>query len=654
MNKSTSRISRSASPHHQAAAQGGESASGPKAHSRIVSRAAPPMGFSFPHLPVFPVEFSPLADRLGVPLSEVTLRSDAATAKRAGELGARAFTNGREIGLGADRETHSAVDQTARQHTLAHELTHVAQARGGGADLLLDTPRLRIGVGRGPHPSPFDAPALVDAEAESTAAAVLRGSRPMIAARSFAGLALQSPRSESAAAELQRLPLVESVSRSGGVTTYYFNIAALRQRGGSANLPLLGVEQYIRDTYPGASGAVVAQCVASLQVHWLTKPIALDDVPEHIKRVWVGISQGTEAEVSRWFAAHHPELKPAGAPAVQSGVGTAPQAAPGTPGMQISARTRDRISQGPDSNPINVGNALKAAAVTAGKGLLVAGAIGVLLGAEVLTLGQVNWLLLGIAGAAAVKAFQHRRDEARRQHVDVPLVDSAIHAIGDVVGASPVVEGAVGREFGTNRVLGSEERTERVGVGAGSLTTAGLALPAVRAGQSVGARALELRIPRTDMYHGTSSGNAASVRRGIRLDINDASPGRQQWGPGFYLGREVEIATYYASQTPSPTVLSYLKVPLERLGTILDVTVGEGARLWAAHLDKPVFPGHSMRNRQVWEAQDARGGVFHVFLKENNLNPDVVVAPHGTPDGKQIIIRSASAAERLQGFLAGE
>jgi Domain of unknown function (DUF4157)/Domain of unknown function (DUF4765) len=63
--------------------------------------------------------------RLGADFSEVRVHSDAVAQRSAREVGARAWTSGSHVVLGPDG---------ADDHTLAHELTHVIQQRGGPVD----------------------------------------------------------------------------------------------------------------------------------------------------------------------------------------------------------------------------------------------------------------------------------------------------------------------------------------------------------------------------------------------------------------------------------------------------------------------------------------------------------------------------------------
>ena len=153
-----------------------------------------------------------------------------------------------------------------------------------------------------------------------------------------------------------------------------------------------------------------------------------------------------------------------------------------------------------------------------------------------------------------------------------------------------------------------------------------------------------------DLFHGTSRVNASSVRGGIRVDVNAAHPGRQQYGPGFYLGSQ-DVASEYAGQTTAPAVVAYRRVGLGTLGEVLDVTQGDGAQRWNAYLDSPVAPGLSHLRRTLWQANpEARGSFFTEFLRQEGLNPDVVIAPHGA-SGRQVVIRTTDAAARLQEHL---
>ncbi|MCY1064655.1 DUF4157 domain-containing protein [Nannocystis sp. RBIL2] len=121
---------------------------------------------------------------------------------------------------------------------------------------------------------------------------------------------------------------------------------------------------------------------------------------------------------------------------------------------------------------IDWGIAGRSFASTAATGLAVVAGAGLLVGLEVLTLGQVTWLLVGLGLASGGKALVDRRQEAQDAGVEVPFENSVIHAAGDVVGASPLVEGLSGTRLGTEQTLSTEDRSQLLGSGLGGVATA--------------------------------------------------------------------------------------------------------------------------------------------------------------------------------------
>jgi hypothetical protein len=148
------------------------------------------------------------------------------------------------------------------------------------------------------------------------------------------------------------------------------------------------------------------------------------------------------------------------------------------------------------------------------------------------------------------------------------------------------------------------------------------------------------------LCHGGPAESIASVRKGIRVDVNSPHPGRQQWGRGFYLA-DRPAAQAYAQQTESPAVVSYTSVLLEDLGVVLDVTAGAAKVRWDAFMNEAIG-GYA--RRQLWMFQESRGAIFEEFLNREGLAPDVVVAPDG-PKGQQVIIRTQAAADKLNSYL---
>lgn len=134
-------------------------------------------------------------------------------------------------------------------------------------------------------------------------------------------------------------------------------------------------------------------------------------------------------------------------------------------------------------------------ASTLGKVLLGAAIVGLVVGAEILTLGQVTWILVGLGAAMGTQAYFNRREEIEGTGVDVPQAETVVHAAGDVIGVSQVVEGATGLRLGTERRLGTIERSEQLGTGAGSLTGVLVGSRAFRLGRQTGSAWLST-IPR--------------------------------------------------------------------------------------------------------------------------------------------------------------
>lgn len=105
-----------------------------------------------------------MGHRYGQDFSNVRLRTDAAAARQARTAGARAYTQGDEIGF-----AHGVYDASSRagRLTLAHEFAHIAQRRGGNVgDALPAMPNA----------------AMAERQAARAASAVERGGQPRVSA----------------------------------------------------------------------------------------------------------------------------------------------------------------------------------------------------------------------------------------------------------------------------------------------------------------------------------------------------------------------------------------------------------------------------------------------------------------------------------------
>jgi hypothetical protein len=177
-----------------------------------------------------------------------------------------------------------------------------------------------------------------------------------------------------------------------------------------------------------------------------------------------------------------------------------------------------------------------------------------------------------------------------------------------------------------------------------------------------GARVLQPRgeqLCAFDLFHGTSTVHEPAIRAGIRIDVNGKDPGRSmQWGRGFYLSMLAGDTTHYATDMAnkaggSALTLRFPGVPLWRLGAVLDVTQGPGQIAWKAFRDQPMMPGRRTPTMgYLWDANPAaRGTFFMTFLKQQGVDPDVVIAPLDTGQ-TQVVIRSPRAAEILLRYIA--
>jgi hypothetical protein len=152
-----------------------------------------------------------------------------------------------------------------------------------------------------------------------------------------------------------------------------------------------------------------------------------------------------------------------------------------------------------------------------------------------------------------------------------------------------------------------------------------------------------------ELFHGGSARSATLTRDfGVRVDTNSSSPGRRQWGRGYYLGITREVGQEYADQRGDGAVVRFAEVPLAALGQVVDVTAGPGLVAWDQFLDQDQG---GFTYRYVWESQpEAREAVVNMFLGDNQLNPDVLIAPY--KETNQVIIRSEQAARTLDLFFA--
>ncbi|QNP75618.1 DUF4157 domain-containing protein [Streptomyces roseirectus] len=162
---------------------------------RPVQRSSVPDVLRSPGRPLAEPVRADMERRLGADFSEVRVHDGAAAQRSATEVGARAYTSGNHVVIGAGG---------GDRHTLAHELVHVVQQRSGPVS----------GTDNGAGLSVSDPSDRFEREAESTARRVMSGSAPAPArpgtVQRAAGTAVQRMVNEEDAAPAQAVdPLTD-------------------------------------------------------------------------------------------------------------------------------------------------------------------------------------------------------------------------------------------------------------------------------------------------------------------------------------------------------------------------------------------------------------------------------------------------------------
>lgn len=122
------------------------------------------------------------------------------------------------------------------------------------------------------------------------------------------------------------------------------------------------------------------------------------------------------------------------------------------------------------------------------KGLAAIAAVGLFVGAEIITGGQATWLLLGVAGMDGIQSYMARRQQIEAAGYDVPVTESLLDAAGDVIGVSEVIEGMSGQQLGSGLELTGTERDERIGGAAGNVVLMLTGSHAYKKGFGLGSR----------------------------------------------------------------------------------------------------------------------------------------------------------------------
>ena len=152
------------------------------------------------------------------------------------------------------------------------------------------------------------------------------------------------------------------------------------------------------------------------------------------------------------------------------------------------ANTLPVASESIDRHELMPGRILASFGETVGTGLLIIGVVGAAVGAGIVSAPVAVVVLLGAAATAGVVSYLDRREEIERQNYDVPIPETMLHSVGDVVGLSQLIEGISGERLGTGRRLSSVERSDQTGTGAGGMALLLTGSKAYRFGQLRGQR----------------------------------------------------------------------------------------------------------------------------------------------------------------------
>lgn len=224
----------------------------------------------------------------GMSFSGVSLRVDDVAASRAASIGAKAYTDGSEIGF-----AKGAFDPESRdgQHVIAHEFAHVAQSRGG-------TPGAQGSAMLGYDNGASGADALSpdpEAQANAAADAVVAGEQPTVAPVMIGTAAYGDKKP-------QPPPPVGSyyVSISNGIFVYTFNTDEIVSWGN----PLQRAYQYYVSNAFGRSAAEADAAAASPEVlglKWEDSTFNPKKLPPH-KAQPIGISKELHEKTKAYFA----------------------------------------------------------------------------------------------------------------------------------------------------------------------------------------------------------------------------------------------------------------------------------------------------------------------------------------------------------------
>ncbi len=226
----------------------------------------------------------------GTSLADVELRTDEHAAARAAALGVLAYTDGQEIGFAAGRWSPQTRDG---QRTIAHEVAHVVQARGGAGG-----PAVR---GRAPGPGAGDP---IEAAADAAATAVERGEAPRVAPAAWSGVRGQTPPAATSPAPPPPADSFKLAEDEQG--NFEFTVRGSVYKAWGTDALRQAFKAYVLRAFPGVTDAIAEACANDAKLQWVLEPSAkvLDD--DEIK---LSIESDAQAYAGEWMHDHYPAIK---------------------------------------------------------------------------------------------------------------------------------------------------------------------------------------------------------------------------------------------------------------------------------------------------------------------------------------------------------
>jgi len=303
--------------------------------------------------------------------------------------------------------------------------------------------------------------------------------------------------------------------------------------------------------------------------------------------------------------------------------------------------------------------AIGAAVIVAGAALVAAGIVSA---PFVLTVG-----LLAMVGVGLMSFFR-RSDEAFAAGNPDPAGRAALAALGDTVGVTSIVEGASGRDAVTDRVLRTQERSERLGTGIGAVATLAGSRGLSRLGTAAGTRGLAASgynlysvpsIARPTYSNPLVTGTYTSPQGVVwRANVlTGAHAGFRTWragtgfSSGFYgrggavlagtplrhgAGNFWHVRSHFADLPTRPGIHSYF-LPEYRPHMVLlgdaPYIAGHGTSVTVGPLE--VLPGNVVDLRTLGPQPGLRGGAW---VGAEYPNPTQVGVVGGTPNPNQPVL----------------